>query len=103
MEQTTKKTLRVGLLGFGSMGRTHTWAVKNLSFFYDSLPFAAEIVGVCTTSQEKSERVAREFGMKIATVNEDDLINSPDIDVIDICTPNIYHFETLKKAIEMLK
>ena len=99
MEQTTKKTLRVGLLGFGSMGRTHTWAVKNLSFFYDSLPFAAEIVGVCTTSQEKSERVAREFGMKIATVNEDDLINSPDIDVIDICTPNIYHFETLKKAI----
>ena len=99
MEQNEKKTLRIGMLGFGAMGKTHTWAVQNLPFFYESLPFAAEVVGVCTTSQEKSEHVAAEFGMKIATANEDDLINSPDVDVIDICTPNIYHFETLKKAI----
>ena len=99
MEQTKKKTLRIGLLGFGSMGKTHTWAVQNLPFFYGALPFSAKVVGVCTTTQEKSERVAQEFGMQIATTNEDDLIYSPDIDVIDICTPNIYHYETLKKAI----
>ncbi len=99
MEQTNTKTLRIGLLGFGAMGRTHTWAVQNLPFFYGTLPFSAEVVGVCTTTQEKSERVAREFGIKIATTNEDDLINSPDVDVIDICTPNVYHYETLKKAI----
>lgn len=99
MEQNEKKTIRIGLLGFGSMGRTHTWAVQNLPFFYDSLSFSAKVVGVCTTTQEKSDRVAKEFGMEIATTNEEDLINSPDIDVIDICTPNIYHYETLKKAI----
>ena len=99
MEQNKKKTIRIGLLGFGAMGRTHTWAVQNLPFFYGELPFACEVVGVCTTTQEKSERVAREFGMKIATTNEDDLINSPEIDVIDVCTPNVYHYETLKKAI----
>lgn len=99
MEQNEKKTLRIGMLGFGAMGRTHTWAVQNLPFFYGALPFSAKVVGVCTTSQQKSERVAAEFGMQIATASEDDLINSPDIDVIDICTPNIYHYETLKKAI----
>ena len=99
MKQIEKKTLRIGLLGFGSMGKTHTWAVQNLPFFYASLPFSAKVIGVCTTTQEKSERVAAKFGMQIATANEDDLINSPEIDVIDICTPNIYHFETLKKAI----
>ena len=99
MEQNEKKKLRIGLLGFGSMGRTHTWAVQNLPFFYGSLPFSAEVVGVCTTSNEKSERVAQEFGMKIATADEDVLINSPEIDIIDICTPNVYHYETLKKAI----
>ena len=99
MEQAAKKTLRIGLLGFGAMGRTHTWAVQNLPFFYGALPFSAKVVGVCTTSMEKSERVASEFGMQIATTNEDDLIQSPDIDIIDICTPNIYHYETLKKAI----
>ena len=33
------KHLNIGLLGFGFMGKTHLWAVKNLPFFYD-LPSA---------------------------------------------------------------
>ena len=93
------KKLNIGLLGFGSMGRTHTWAVQNLPFFYGELPFSATTVGVCTTSIEKSERVAAQFGIGTATNREDDLILDPSIDIIDICTPNICHFETLKKAI----
>ena len=95
--QTTQ--LKIGVLGFGAMGRTHTWAIHNLPFFYGSLPFSATAYGVCTTSQEKSDRIAAEFGFARATANEDDLIYDPEINVIDICTPNIYHFETLKKAI----
>ena len=99
MSDTPKKQLQIGLLGFGSMGRTHTWAVQNLPFFYGELPFRAVTRGVCTTTMEHSERVAREFGITRACTNEDDLIYDPEIDVIDICTPNIFHFETLKKAI----
>ncbi|MBQ8311157.1 MAG: Gfo/Idh/MocA family oxidoreductase [Clostridia bacterium] len=98
MEQQAKK-LRIGLLGFGSMGRTHTWAVQNIPFFYGPLPFSAQVSGVCTTTVEKSECVAAEFSIPYATASEDDLINDSDIDVIDICTPNNCHFETLKKAI----
>ncbi len=97
--QETKKIIRIGLLGFGSMGRTHTWAVQNLPFFYGELPFRAEIHGVCTTTQEKSDRIAREFGITLATCREDELIDNPMIDLIDVCTPNICHYETLKKAI----
>jgi len=99
MDLQNKKTLRIGTLGFGSMGRTHTWAVQNLPFFYGPLPFCAEVRGICTTSEEKSRRVAQEFGIAIATTDPDVLINDPDIDVIDVCTPNLFHFETLKKAI----
>ena len=99
MNTTQKKQIRIGLLGFGSMGRTHTWAVRNLPFFYGELPFEAITAGVCTTSLEKSRRVANEFQIPCATANEDELINDPEIDVIDICTPNIHHFETLKKAL----
>lgn len=99
MKTAPKKQIRIGLLGFGSMGRTHTWAVRNLPFFYGDLPFEAVTAGVCTTTLEKSERVASEFQIPRASANEDELINDPTIDVIDICTPNIHHFETLKKAI----
>ncbi len=94
-----KKNIKIGLLGFGSMGKTHTWAVRNLPFSYGELPFTASTLGVCTTTKEKSQRVAKEYGIPLATDNEDDLIFHPDVDVIDICTPNIFHFETLKKAI----
>lgn len=95
----SNKLLRIGLLGFGAMGRTHTWAVQNLPFFYGDLPFHAVTYGVCTTTQEKSDRIAAQFGIPLSTANEDELIHHPDIDVIDICTPNVCHYETLKKAI----
>lgn len=94
-----KKELKIGLLGFGAMGKTHAFCVENLKYYYKDLPFTASIAGVCTTTLEKSEKVAKEYGFCTATVSEDDLINDPSIDVIDVCTPNIYHFETVKKAL----
>ena len=66
-----KTEIRIGLLGFGSMGRTHTWAVQNLPFFYGDLPFSAVTAGVCTTSYEKSERVARDFSIPKAVACDD--------------------------------
>lgn len=93
------KKLRIGLIGFGAMGKVHSFAVQNLKFYYPSLPFEAEIYGVCTTSYEKSQKVAGEYGFQLAAQNEDELIYNDNIDIIDICTPNIYHYETIKKAI----
>ena len=95
-----KKPLKIGILGFGSMGRTHTFVINNLPFFYPDLGFDVEVAGVCTTTIEKSKHVCDTYGIKIATVNEDDLIYSPDIDIIDVCTPNIFHFDTLIKALD---
>lgn len=94
-----KKTLRVGIIGFGSMGKTHTYALKNLPFYYPELPFDVELVGVCTRTQEKSDAVARTFGFARGVTNEDELIFSDDIDIIDICTPNILHYDTIMKAL----
>ena len=93
------KKLKIGLLGFGAMGKVHSYSVENMKFYYSSLPFQTEIVGVCTTSIEKSRQIAKKFGFEIATDNENELIYSPDVDIIDICTPNAFHYDTLKKCI----
>lgn len=92
--------MKIGLLGFGSMGRTHAWAVDNLKYFYKNLPFEAKIAGVYTRTEETAVNAARDFGFDFAAKSEDELIYNDDIDVIDICTPNISHYATLKKAIE---
>ncbi len=97
--ENAKTTLRVGLLGFGSMGRTHLWAIRNLPFFYGDLGFSAEAMGVCTTSYEKSQKIASEFGIPHAARSAEELIQDPDIDIIDICTPNICHDSQLRSAL----
>lgn len=91
--------MKIGLLGFGSMGRTHAWAVDNIKFYYKKPPFDVKIAGVYTRTFETAENAAEQFGFDIAAKSEDELIYNDDIDIIDICTPNISHYETLKKAI----
>lgn len=81
------------------MGKTHAFCVDNLKYYYDGLPFEVKISGVCTTSMEKSRAVAERYGLGKPCDCEDDLIYDPEINVIDVCTPNIYHFETVKKAL----
>ena len=93
------KKLRIGLIGFGAMGKVHSFSVANLKFYYPKLPFDAEIYGVCTTSPERSKTIADTYGFTLAAKNEDELIYNDNVDIIDICTPNIYHYETIKKAI----
>ena len=93
-----KKVIRVGLVGYGFMGKTHAWAISNLPFFFQDLPFTVKITGVATRSMEKSRAVADALGIPNAFDNEDDLIAS-DVDVIDVCTPNICHADTAKKAL----
>ena len=94
-----KKEINIGLLGFGAMGKTHAFSVSSLPFYYDGLDFSAKYTAICTSRPETACAAAEKYSLGYATDCEDDIINDPDIDVIDISTPNIYHFETAKKAI----
>ena len=49
-----KQSIRVGLCGFGFMGKTHLYALSNLPYFYD-LPYRAEVIGVCTAHRETAD------------------------------------------------
>ena len=92
-----RKHLNIGLLGFGSMGRTHTWAISAIPFYYRNPPFEARLAGVYTRTERTREDAKSEFGFAKAYSSEDELIADPDIDIIDITTPNIAHYETIKK------
>ncbi len=91
--------MRIGLIGFGGMGKTHAWAVENLKYYYAPLPFSAKITGVCTAHPETAAEACERYGLGRVYASQEEMIADPAIDVIDICTPNIFHYETLKKAI----
>ncbi len=94
-----QRVFKIGLLGSGYMGRTHSFSVLSIPYHYLGCEFGGRYVSVCSSTEESAQRAACQLGIEKSTANEDDIINDPDIDVVDICTPNIYHFETAKKAI----
>ena len=94
-----EKKYKIGILGFGSMGRTHSFSVASVPYHFWGCPFSAEYVSVCTAKEETAKKAAEQFNIAKYTANEDDVINDPNIDIIDISTPNIFHYESAKKAI----
>ncbi len=99
------KHLRIGLVGFGFMGKTHLYAVRSLPFFYrcgeapSGLDFTADVTAVCASSPASAERAAREYGISYAAAAAEELITDPDIDIIDICSPNPAHYAVAEAAI----
>jgi len=91
--------MKIGLIGFGAMGKTHAYAVQNLPYFYSDPSLICEIGGVCTAHAETAEEAVRRYGLGCVVTNEDALIDDDTIDVIDVCSPNCYHYETVKKAL----
>ena len=103
MAENKKNKINIGICGFGFMGRTHSFAVSSLPFFYGSpetpLPFSASVRGTLNTSMEKSVAVAEEFGFEKAYSSFEEMLEDEAIDVIDICTPNIFHYDMIKAAL----
>ena len=96
------KHLRIGLIGTGFMGKTHLWSVQNLPFFYRAadMEYTAEVAAVCGSSLLKAQDFAETFGIPQAVATPEEIIADPQIDVVDICTPNPLHFDVAKAAIE---
>lgn len=91
------KTYRVGLIGFGYIGKVHAFAHQNLPYFFGTLPFKTEIAGVCT-SREASAKEAGAFLNVPWTVDYREITEREDIDVVHICTPNHLHKEAVLSA-----
>ncbi len=95
-----KKRLRIGIAGFGAMGKTHAYSIASLPYFYEELPFLASVHGICTTSLEKSERICDALGFEQAYADAYAMIADPGIDIIDVCTPNNTHYEIASAALD---
>lgn len=79
--------LRVGIVGAGTMGRTHASA-------YTKLP-NAQLVGFYDADRAFAERVAPQFGAKVFE-SYDALLQQ--VDMVDICTPTPTHLELVLRA-----
>jgi predicted dehydrogenase len=88
-----KKELRIGLVGCGFMGRTHTNGYKRVGDFFPALAYAPVLTAVCARNETKVRAFADQWGYKSVETDWKTLIARTDIDAVDICTPNDTHAE----------
>jgi predicted dehydrogenase len=94
------KTIKVAVLGAcGWMGKVHTNAYLNLERQFGNIGVRAEVRWVVDQNKELLEQSSRSIsGCKIST-DWHDAVSDPEIDLIDICLPDLTHYEAAKAAL----
>src|SRR5690606_20707055 len=93
------KTLNVGMIGYGFMGRAHSNAYRRVSNFFD-LEYQPVLKAVCARDAEKAKAFADQWGYESIETDWRRLLERKDIDAIDICTPNNLHRDIAIAAAE---
>ena len=63
------KQFGVGMVGYGFIGKMHTYAYKSIPIFYDPPPADVRLVGVCTSRAETARRAVEHGGYEFGTTN----------------------------------
>ncbi len=88
-----KKELRIGLIGGGFMGRTHSNGYNRIANFFPGLEYRPVLKAACARSEDKVSKFAEQWGYESFETDWKNVIARSDIDAIDICTPNDMHAE----------
>ena len=77
------KILKVAIIGVGGISNTHIpgWNASG----------NAEIVAGCDIREDVLSNWGKEHKVTKLTTDPSELFSDPDIDIIDVCTPNMYH------------
>jgi len=91
------KTLRVGLIGYNFMGKAHSNAWRQAPRFFD-LPAKVELHTICGRDATKVAAASENLGWSHSTTDWRTVVADPEIDIVDICTPNDTHAEIAIEA-----
>ncbi len=69
-------TIGIGLIGYGFMGKVHTYGYRNIPLFYDPPPLHPKLVGVADASKELARKAAEHGGFEFGTDNWRELVSN---------------------------
>ncbi|MGN0950517.1 MAG: Gfo/Idh/MocA family protein [Mitsuokella sp.] len=94
------KEIRIGLVGAGWMGKAHSTAMLNEQMLFGP-DFGVPVFEMVADNNEESAKIAQhKIGFHRMTTDWHELVTDPDIDLVDIATPNAFHYEVAKAALE---
>src|SRR5271155_5212856 len=95
MGKMNNKKIGVGLIGLGMISRAHARG-------YQEAEEDARVVAVCDSNGSIADTVAKGFSAKAYT-RYSELLDNPDVQMVDITLPHNLHYQVAKEAIKALK
>jgi predicted dehydrogenase len=84
------RSIGIGLIGTGFMGKAHALAWRNANAVMGGLP-PVRLVHLCDPPLAKARAMAEQFGFAAAGDDWQALIADPAVDIVSITTPNALH------------
>ena len=93
------KPIRVGMIGAGYMVKLHSLSMRNLAALTDDKRDSFELMHLVDNNVELAEHEAKRWGWASADSDWRTVTRNPDIDLVDIATPNDSHYEMCLDAV----
>ena len=90
----------VGMLGYAFMGRAHSNALKTLAYMTWPPPLRPRLVSIAGRNAEAVANAATRYGFERSTTDWRDLVEDPEIQLLDNNGPNNLHAEPTIAAAE---
>lgn len=92
------KQVKIGLIGAGWMGKAHTTAFYSAKMIFgDDVPVFEMIAD---NNEEQAKTMGKVLGYNRCTTDWKEVCTDPDVDLVDVATPNCMHYEMVKYALE---
>jgi predicted dehydrogenase len=99
MAQGEQGRFGIGMAGYGFMGAAHSQAWRSAPAFFD-LPMQVEMTAVAGRNADAVGAAAKKWGWNRAETDWRRLVESDDIQLVDICTPGDSHVDIAIAALE---
>jgi predicted dehydrogenase len=90
-----EKTLKVGII-------SANWSLKVHGAAWKRVP-GVEVVAICTAHQETAEKAQREYGLRKAYWNHEEMSADPELDIIDVGTRPAFRLPMVQAALRNKK
>jgi len=94
---STKPEVGIGIVGYGLMGRAHAYGYAVAPRVRD-LPCAPRLRVMSGRDEGAVARAAGRYGVEEWTTDWRELVERPDVDIVDVCTPPGTHAEIVEAA-----
>lgn len=98
-EDMSTRKIGIGIIGMGWMGTVHSRAYRTIPDRFPACDIVPELIICADEHEARAEDARKRFGFAECTTDWRQVLSHPEVDVVNIATPNHLHLEQVTAAV----